>query len=512
LPREMAPRRFDALFRTLIVIVCGVCGVWMVALTWRWPLMWDAQVMHYANFLIRHGFVPYRDITDMNLPGSYVVEGAAMRIFGGGDLAWRLYDFSLLGVVTASMIVIALPYDWIAGLFAGVTFALIHASEGPQNGGQRDEAMTALLLLGYALLFLSIRHRKIWGMLGFGMALGLACSIKPTTAPLAAVLLGMAGWKLRKDGERAATYVWVGLLGLILGGAPAVLFLLHYHSLGAFLEITRTVTPYYATLQHETVGYLIQKLLPKAALTLPFALLVAVTNRTWKNWERSALLLGVASGALSYFAQRKGFLYHRYMFVAFLLLWMGIELLLAMRRTGWARAVGIAGLALSGLIFPLVYVARLRTIVAVNHYSTALEHDLTQLGGASLDRRVQCLDLVDGCFNALYHDGLVQATGSMGDLLYFPRTGAPVVASYRARFREELKRNSPAVIVVSNEWFNEVPSFDKLAAWPEFAAYLESDYRLVVERSFPDEFSDAYRIYVRKNMAAPRLDPGYGWQ
>ena len=225
LPREMAPRRFDALFRTLIVIVCAVCGVWMVALTWHWPLVWDAQVMHYANFLIRHGFAPYRDITDMNLPGSYVMEGAAMRIFGGGDLAWRFYDFSLLGMMTASMIVIALPYDWIAGLLAGVMFALIHASEGPQNGGQRDEAMTALLVLGYALLFLSIRHRKIWGMLGFGMALGLASSIKPTIAPLAAVLLGMAGWKLRNDGERAATYVWMGLLGLILGGAPAVLFL-----------------------------------------------------------------------------------------------------------------------------------------------------------------------------------------------------------------------------------------------------------------------------------------------
>jgi hypothetical protein len=484
----------------------------MVALTWRWPLVWDAQVMHYANFLIRHGFAPYRDISDMNLPGSYVMEGTAMRIFGGGDVAWRFYDFSLLGMMTASMIVIALPYDWIAGLLAGVMFALIHASEGPQNGGQRDEAMTALLLLGYALLFLSIRYRKIWGMLGFGLALGLASSIKPTTAPLAAVLLGMAGWKLRNDGARAATYVWMGLLGIILGGAPAVLFLLHYHSVGAFLEITRTVTPYYATLQHETVGYLIQKLLPKAALTLPFALLAAATNRTWKNWERGALLLGVAAGAFSYFAQRKGFLYHRYMFVAFLLLWMGIELLLAMRRTGWARAAGIAGLALGGLIFPPLYVARLRTIVAVNHYSTALEHDLMQLGGTSLDRRVQCLDLVDGCLNALYHDGLVQATGSMGDLLYFSRTDGPVVASYRARFWEELGRNPPAVIVVSNEWFNEASSFDKLATWPEFAAYLESGYRLVVERSFPDEFSDAYRIYVRKDMGVPRLDPGYGWQ
>ena len=184
-----------------------------------------------------------------------------------------------------------------------------------------------------------------------------------------------------------------------------------------------------------------------------------MTNRTWKNWERWALLLGVAAGALSYFAQRKGYLYHRYMFVAFLLLWMGVELLLAMRRTGWARVVGVAGLTLGGLIFPPVYAARIRNIVVGNHYSTELEHDLMQLGGASLDRRVQCLDMVDGCFNALYHDGLVQATGSLGDLLYFSRTDGPIVATYRARFREELERNPPAVIIVSNEWFNEASSF-----------------------------------------------------
>jgi hypothetical protein len=35
----------------------------------RWPLFWDAQVFHYGNFLIDHGFVPYRDIIDMNMPG-----------------------------------------------------------------------------------------------------------------------------------------------------------------------------------------------------------------------------------------------------------------------------------------------------------------------------------------------------------------------------------------------------------------------------------------------------------
>ena len=59
--------------------------------------------MHYVNFLMSHGLQPYSQITDNNLPGAYLIESWAMHVFGGGDLAWRIYDFFLLGVLTLSM-------------------------------------------------------------------------------------------------------------------------------------------------------------------------------------------------------------------------------------------------------------------------------------------------------------------------------------------------------------------------------------------------------------------------
>ena len=54
-------------------------------------------------------------------------------------------------------------------------------------------------------------------------------------------------------------------------------------------------------------------------MKLVIALVIAVMKRDWWNWEGVALALGVAFGLFSYFAQGKGFPYHRYPMLAFLM-------------------------------------------------------------------------------------------------------------------------------------------------------------------------------------------------
>ena len=493
-----------------MVGVLGLAFLCLIASTWRWPLQWDAQVFHYINFLIGKGYAPYRDITDMNMPGTYLIEGWAMHLFGGGDLAWRIYDFTLLGLLTAALIMIAKPYDWVAGLFSGIMFALVHSTEGPENSAQRDEAMTMLIMVGYAFLFESLRRRKPWMMAVSGLSLGMACSIKPTAGPLALVLLAMAWWTLRKRGEAANPYLSAGVAGAGVAIAVVLGFLFRYHSIGAFFEISRRITPYYASLHHPSFVYMVRRSLPRVALLmLPFGLVAAYIDREWKNWERWALILGVLFGAFSYFAQHKGYAYHRYALVTFLLLWMSIELSLAMRRQGWFSSIGIAGMALGTFIMVPTYVHRVRAIVPTNEYTPSLVRDLTQLGGDTLQRKVQCLDLVDGCLNALYRLKLLPSTDSMGDLLFFSPEPSPVVDYYRDKFQQQLNANPPSVIVLSKEWFNhDEGSFDKVNQWPQFSAYLTENYNLIATRDFPMEQQRAYRIYVRKGMAFPQLNEG----
>jgi Dolichyl-phosphate-mannose-protein mannosyltransferase len=501
-------RSYLTWFRMLMATVLGLAFVFLLVDTYRWPLVWDAQVFHYIIFLIGKGYAPYRNITDMNMPGTYLIEGWAMHLFGGGDLAWRMYDFTLLGLLGAALIVIAKPYDWVAGLFSGVMFALVHATEGPENSAQRDEAMTMLIMVGYAFLFEALRRRKPWMMAVSGLSLGMACSVKPTALPLAVALLAMAWWTLRKRDEVSAPYLCTGITGAGVAAAIVFGFLFRYHSLGAFLEISRKITPYYAGLHHPSFGYMVRRSLPRVALLmLPFGLVAAYVDREWRSWERWALLLGVAFGAFSYAAQHKGYQYHRYTLVTFLLLWMAIELSLAMRKHGWIKVVGVAGMALGVLIMVPVYVQRVWAITPTNEYTPSLVRDLTQLGGDKLQRKVQCLDLVDGCLNALYRLKILPSTDSMGDLLFFSSEPSPVVDYYRNQFQQQLNENPPSVIVLSKEWFNhDEGSFDKVNEWPQFAAYLAENYTLAVSRDFPLEQQRAYRIYVRRGVSLPHLD------
>jgi hypothetical protein len=493
-----------------MAIVLGIATLCIVISTYRWPLLWDAQVFHYGNFLIEHGFAPYRDIIDMNMPGAYLIDGWAIKVFGAGDLAWRIFDFTLLGTLSLAMVAIARPYDWLAGLFAGVMFALIHVSEGPQNSGQRDEIMTVLIIAGCALLFESRRRRSPWMMIPFGLSFGMASSVKPTVAPLAVLLLVMALWGPRRKGEAVASYIWSSILGGAVAVAVVAGFLMHHGSAGALLATTRRLTAYYAGIDRLSFHLLLRFSVPLAVLLLlPFAIAVACVDRYWKNWEHLAILVGAAFGTFSYFVQGKGYPYHRYIFAAFALLWIAIQLTLAMRQAeAWVRVVTIAGLSVGVLVLVPAYTQTTLQMHPVNLFTPALEDDLSRMGADHLQRKVQCLDLIDGCLNALYHLHIVQNTGSMGDLLLFTPDKGPVVDYYRDEFWNSLMKNPPSVIVLSNEWFNRVPTFAKLDEWPQFSGYLAGNYKLVISRQFDEEAHHAYRIYVRHGMSFPALDQG----
>lgn len=492
-----------------MAIFLGVAALCIVVSTYQWPLMWDAQVFHYGNFLIEHGFAPYRDIIDMNLPGTYLIDGWAIKVFGAGDLAWRIFDFTILGTLCLAMVAIARPYDWFAGLFAGVMFALIHASEGPQNAGQREEIMTVLIMVAYAFVFESRRRRYPWMMIFFGLSLGMASSVKPTGVPLGACLLGLALWDLKRKGDAVAAYVWCSLLGLSIAAAIVATFLVHYDAAGALLAITRRLTPYYAGMERINFHLLLRFSLPIAAyVLLPFAIAVASAERYRWNWEYWAIFLGAAFGAFSYLAQGKAYAHHRYTFVAFMLLWIALELTQAMRKNGWVKAVAIAGMSVGSLALVPIYTRLVLQVHPVNLFTPALENDLNRIGTDQLQNRVQCLDLVDGCYNALYHLRIVQSTGWMGDLLLFAPENSPVVDFYRDVFWNSIIKNPPAVFILSNEWFNQVPTFAKLNEWPQFARYLEENYKFVISREFDAENHHGYRIYVRDGISFPALEKG----
>ncbi len=219
-------------------------------------------------------------------------------------------------------------------------------------------------------------------------------------------------------------------------------------------------------------------------------------NRSQATWEHWAIRIGVIFGFASYYIQNKGFKYHRYPFLAFVLLWLSVELIQAIRKQEQLpRALGWLGLLFATVVMLPLGIYHIHIVRYSDEYALTLQDDLAKLGGNKLQRQVQCLDMVDGCLSALYRLGIVQNTGFTGDTLFFPRQSAPAIEHYRQIFWQSLQAHPPEVIVLSDEWFNWPRGFDKINNWPEFASYLNSSYTPIQTRTFKDS---AYRIYVRK--------------
>ncbi len=503
----MSDRAVNAL-RLLLVITLAAANLYYIAISIHWPILRDTSVMHYVIFLMDHGLKPYGQITDNNLPGAYLTERWAMDLFGRSDLAWRLYDFFLLAVITLSMILIARPYDWLAGVFGGGMFALLHASEGPDFSVEREEVLTALLFAGYAFVLLAVRKRLPWLLVPFGLLAGIASAIKPTVAPLAFVVLLAAALELRRQALPLARYLLSAFAGALLSAAIVFEFLWRFQAIGPFFFIARKITPLYVGMNNLGLLPLLRSMVPRNLyLAILLAAILLLATRSW-NWERWLVLLGALFGAVSFLLQRKGSIYQRYPFVAFLLLLLGLEFFSALPRQGWRRLVGTVGILATLLLSVPHYLLALRSSPPKSTLAlaSALTADLRQLGVQNLNGQVQCFDLTFGCFSALYHLDLVENTGFTGDLLFFNPQPSPAADYYRSMFWRLNALHPATVYVITDEWFQSSGGFDKLHTWPAFDQYLAANYTRVLERSFPIPgivytpgvlVPPAYRIYLR---------------
>src|ERR1017187_6231410 len=225
---EAPARAFTAtarLFRVALAASLTLSALLFFLWSWRWPLVGDASLIHYIGFLIQHGWAPYRDLGDMNMPGSFLIEIAAMHLFGTGDLAWRLFDFTLLAIASASLFVITPSrasglggpsfavssqrvgseaprqsgHNWLPGLFSASLFILIHGRDGLAEGGQRDLTMAVLLLTATAFLFVVVRTGSPWSAAIFGLLSGIALTIKPTALPLSLAQLAFALYAISRE-------------------------------------------------------------------------------------------------------------------------------------------------------------------------------------------------------------------------------------------------------------------------------------------------------------------------
>ncbi|HEX4006982.1 MAG TPA: hypothetical protein VHX60_12475 [Acidobacteriaceae bacterium] len=505
--------------RAGLAAALALCCALYVIFSRHWPMIGDASMVHYLVLLMQHGMAPYRDIVDAQMPGTYLLDWLVIHGFGGGTVGMRVFDLTLVAVAGCALLWIAWPTDRLAGLFAAALLALLHGRDGIPQTAQRDLIIAVLMLLGYAFAFHAVRRGQAAWMLLFGLCAGVAATIKPTALPLA-LLLALAVVVLKRRGRPWGGSLAWGIVGLAIPAATVAAFLVEERALPYFFDALRGMWPYYARLDNRPLGYLLlHSVSPLMPLVVLWLLMLAVrraqTPRAERkpDWERVALWLGLALGMFSYVSQRKGFPYHRYPTLAFLLLLMGLEFSEALRRRGVLRVCGVVGLAAGALIIAPVSTYKISTYDwRHDELFGMLEGDLEKQGGPALSGHVQCLDTYSGCINALYRMDLAESTGFLVDFYFWAPRQTPVTEEMRARFWTAIQQNPPRVFVVMKQDFPNGPdTFGKLQRWPEFDAYLQEHYTLAADRmaqhwvkresrAYPPT---GYRIYVRNDDPAP---------
>jgi len=171
----------ENLARALLAIL-AVSFVGSLIVSFQWEMEHDAPIMMYIAYLIdRFGHVPYLEIFDMNLPGTYAAHVLLGRVYGYSDLGFRLADttvlLAVLGLGFASLRRFSLRVACAGTLLVGCAYL----SYGPRRSLQREFLM--LLPLAGCLWVTLASHRSLRARtLLLGVLAGLATTIKPHAA------------------------------------------------------------------------------------------------------------------------------------------------------------------------------------------------------------------------------------------------------------------------------------------------------------------------------------------
>jgi len=511
MPTPAAPTHdpLTPVLRRILTATLCLCLLYLIISTWSWPFVGDAAYIHYIAFLIQHGLHPYRDIVDMNLPGTYLVEQTVLATLGSSALAWRLFDLLLMAALSVASLYLLAEQGLLAGLFAAALFFSIHAQDGVQMLAERDLQVAVALVSALALLTAIHRTQRPRRAnaaalaTAAGLCAAIAISIKPTAA---LTVFALACWLFFRSSRVATVPARIFCLTTPAFLLVPILWLAHHQALPAFLANLTRLVRYHASLDPRPLAYLLpHSVSPILALVLLWLLLRTVTQiqkTSIRTPGSAALLLCAFTALLSYLLQRKGFSYQRYPFLIFLILFITRDLF---RRHTTRLQQSLAALTLAtGLIMTIFFTHRASTF----SHTPPNQQLLADLAGlkAHGTTSIQCMDTAGGCIAAFYQARLVQPTGFLYDCYFLDPTN-PVAQSLRERFFTALAAAPPAAILVTDSvCYTQPRSFAKFARWPEFERYLDTHYTLATERTNlpPEHYWSRtttpfdYRIYLKK--------------
>lgn len=345
------------------LVLASIFAFTLACLSLDWPLINDGPLMHYVAWLMHQGAVPYRDIFDMNFPGTYIVHWLILCIPGNIDLIWRIFDLVLLTSTLLLMIKLMPPKAYWSAYGACTAFTLFYVGLGIRFIGERDMVMLPLEMGGVLCLvrFFEDKQLSFWKVFAAGMLFGAASTIKPfglimliAETGLLTIILFMRGhsWK-------TVAIAWcMAIAGFVVPVASVLLWLYVVGGLADFLDIlSNYIIPIYSQCNAENrrglhcLGLLKDHHIPLVLIVTLFLTAYMVYSR--RHDARFAIVAVAFLASIAHYAlQGKGWPYHVIPAAGFgmlLCFWIFHESLLQHNIARWCTCACLAALIIFSL-------------------------------------------------------------------------------------------------------------------------------------------------------------------
>ncbi len=485
----------------------------------RWPITHDEAPLFYEAFLMHdEGRVPYRDIFDFQMPGSFAAYYVLGILSGFGDVRIRLLDLLILSVLIAVTFFAMRSFGKSAALAGALLFGLKYLQGGPSMSLQREYLLLIFLALTVWIAMrdeLTVRHR-----LALGLLFGLAASLKPHAAiGLVPILLFDIIDMVKRRGltfmNAASRSTLPVLLGFVIPVVAVIAWLFHTRALAPFLSIATNYWPLYAQINGElTVNtgaarwlFILDQVWRLGGNGL---WLIPALIGIYLNSNRKAYLLASLALCYAIYPAFSGqfFPYHYIPFLYFIVLLA--SLVLSTNVTPIQLRFSPLVSRYSELISRYSFLILLLIVLINIRPSTAF---IRQLQGKSIvtstDRAVeiaryleknleagdtvQPLDWTGGTLLAMLKTQTPIATPYIFDFYFYHHISSPYIQSLRTNFIKDLQEARPRFIVrvtaIDKPWVSGADTSREL--FPELGAFLNENYSSTIQK-------DDYVIYERR--------------
>lgn len=494
-------------FQQIVIALLFVFLAAQAALSLQWPIAHDEVPLLYEAFLMRaEGLIPYRDLYDFQMPGSFIAYFLLGLLSGFDDLRIRILDLVILAALGIITYFAMRRFGKTSALAAPILFGLKYLQGGPSMSLQREYLLLVFLALAVLVSMRGITTPK--QRITLGLLFGLAAVIKPHAAiGLIPILLFDIADISKRSSISLPRSAWTSLLPAALGFAlpvlAAIAWLAFANALTPFINIAVNYWPLYSQINGAMEintgaarwAFLFGQL-PRLGghwLWLIPALIGIYFNQHRQTWLLASLALCYAiypafSGQF--------FPYHYIPFTYFIILLtsLTVEIPYSFFTLHSSRTVFIL-YSLSFLLILSLLLPSRTFIRQLQGKPVATSTDRTAEIARFLDANlqpgdtVQPLDWTGGTLLAMLRSHARIATPYVFDFYFYHHVSHPYVQSLRADFLNDLQTANPRFVVeVTAEDKPWVTGADTSRSFPELRQYLDENYSITIQK-------DGYAIY-----------------